>query len=186
MKLSAVFLDRDGVINEDVGFASRRKEAPLLSGVASAIRLLNEQDIPVFVVSNQAGIARGHHTEDDAHHFNESLAAQLKDEGAHIEDWYFCPHHPEGSIEEYAIDCDCRKPKTGLLERAAKEHGVELSRSVMIGDKMIDIEAGRAVGARTILVLTGQGKREWTAWKADFKPAYVAKDLTGAMAWLLA
>lgn len=185
MTIRGVFLDRDGTLNEDaVGFASRRKEATLLPGIASAIRKLNEKKIPVIVISNQAGIARGIHSEEDAHRFNESLAKQLAVNNAHVDGWYFCPHHPEGTIARYAISCECRKPKTGLLQRAAREHGVDLSQSVMVGDKATDIEAGHAVGAQTILVQTGQGAREWARWKQDIKPSFVAQDLSDAVEYL--
>lgn len=185
MTISAVFLDRDGVVNEDTGFANAKEPAPLIAGSAAAIRALNKRGIPVIVVSNQSGIARGFHTEEDTKSFNDSLARNLQAEGASIDGWYFCPHHIEGSVKEYTLECDCRKPKPGLLVRAGKEHGINLSRAVMIGDKQSDIRVGHEIGARTVLVLTGQGEKSKAAWKENYEPTFIARDLREAVELIL-
>ena len=183
-EISTVFLDRDGTINEDAGYTSDPGQLHVIPGVAEAIRSLNERSIPVIVVTNQGGVAHGHHTEDDVNDFHKALSSELQKSGAHIDGFYYCPHHPDGK-GEYKKVCDCRKPMPGLLKQAAKEMGIELSRSVMIGDKARDIGAGRAVGCRTVLVKTGHGEKEWAAWHEDFKPDHVARDLAEAIAWLL-
>ncbi len=149
---AAVFLDRDGVLNEDKKYLSDPKVATLLPGVAKAIKRLNEAGMAVIVVSNQSGVARGFHTEEDIARFNAELVSQLSMEGARVDGWYYCPHLPEGSVSEYAIECDCRKPRSGMLTKAAREHEIDLSRSYMVGDKERDIVAGSSVGAKTILV----------------------------------
>lgn len=172
----AVFLDRDGVLNEDKKYASDPKIAMLLPGVAGAIKRLNDAGMTVIVVSNQSGVARGYHTEDDVQKFNSSLASQLRVEGARVDAWYYCPHLPEGSVSEFAILCDCRKPKTGMLTKAAREHDIDLSKSYMVGDKERDIVAGATVGAKTILV----GSEE-----SNHSPVHRAKDLAEAAEQIL-
>jgi len=185
MKLSAVFIDRDGVLNEEADYLSDPKKLSLIHGAADAIYSLNTQTVSVIVVSNQSGVARGYFLESQIKVVEVALEKELAEQGAHIDGWYYCPHLSEGSVAEYAIECDCRKPKPGLLIRAAQERGIELVDAVMIGDKASDIAAGHAVGARTILVRTGQGEREWAGWREEFKPSYVAKDLADAVQWLL-
>jgi len=182
--LDAVFLDRDGVINEEVENLSHPKHLQLIPGVPDAIRLFNEQSIPVIVVSNQAGVARGARTEKDVELVHEALSKELKKDSAHIDRFYYCPHHPDGK-GEYAKVCDCRKPMPGLLKQAAKDMGLDLSHSVIIGDKAIDIAAGIASGCSTVLVMTGHGAKEWEEWHETFKPDHVAQDLLGASTWLL-
>ncbi|OGG67156.1 hypothetical protein A3C21_04310 [Candidatus Kaiserbacteria bacterium RIFCSPHIGHO2_02_FULL_59_21] len=183
--MDAIFLDRDGVLNEEIGYASDPKDLRLITGATAAIRVFNERSIPVVVVSNQSGIARGYHTETDTKRFNAALSKALQKEGAYVDGWYYCPHHPDGK-GEYAKVCDCRKPMPGLLRRAADEMSLDLSRSVVIGDKASDIAAGIAVGCQTVLVLTGHGANEWAVWREDFQPSHVAPDLARATEWLLA
>lgn len=173
---SAVFLDRDGVLNEDKKYASDPSVAKLLPGVAGAIRRLNEAGMAAIVVSNQSGVARGFHTEEDVRAFNAALEAELRDAGARVDGWYYCPHLPEGEVDEYAIECDCRKPKSGMLTQAAREHDVDLSKSFMVGDRERDIAAGAAVGVKTILV----GEED-----SSHAPSHHAKDLAEAVEYIL-
>ena len=147
MTFSAAFLDRDGTINvkaPEGEYIERPSEVTLLPGAAEAIRSLNDAGIPVVVVTNQRGIALGRMTEEDLADVHARLSALLAAEGARIDALYHCPH-------DKGV-CDCRKPGTALLERAAAEHGIDLARSVLIGDSESDVEAGRRVGARTVLL----------------------------------
>jgi len=177
----AVFLDRDGTINEEVGYLDRIEQFRLLPGTAEAIGMLNRAGRTVVVVTNQAGIARGFFDEAFVEETHRHLQDLLRGVGAHIDGFYYCPHHPTEGREPYRRDCPCRKPKPGLLLRAAAELGLALEDSYMIGDSPKDVEAGIRAGARGILVGTGYGR--------DCLPpqetAYVAEDLTEAVRWIL-
>jgi D-glycero-D-manno-heptose 1,7-bisphosphate phosphatase len=153
----AIFLDRDGVIIEDVNYLARPNQVRLIPGSAEAIAALNRAGWPIVVVTNQAGVARGYFPETAVTCVHRHMARELAAYGAVIEAFYFCPHHPEAEIERYRIACACRKPSPGMLHRAADELGIDLERSWMIGDRISDLEAGAAAGARTILVRTGLG-----------------------------
>ena len=175
----AVFLDRDGVITKEPPYyAHKIDQLELISKSAEAIRLLNESGFKVIVVSNQAGVAREYYQEKDIKIYNNEMKRQLEEKGAHIDAIYYCPHHPGATIKEYRIDCDCRKPKPGMLKRAEKDLNLNLKLSFLIGDKMSDIEAGYRAGCKTILVLTGQGNDELKKIsEMDTKPNYISKDL---------
>ena len=155
----AVFLDRDGVICEDIHYMKEPSQFKLILRVVEAIRLLNERGFKVIVVSNQSGVARGYLTEGDVKRVNLKMISELGDR-CHIDAVYYCPHHPEIGIEPYRKDCVCRKPRPGMLKRAAKDLDIDLKRSFLIGDKMDDVFAGHRAGCETILVLTGQGRDE--------------------------
>jgi len=146
----AAFLDRDGVLNVDHGYVYRLDALALIPGAAEAVRLLNEAGYLVIVVTNQSGVARGFYGEDDVARFNAALAQRLGAEGAHIDAFYHCPHHPQGTVARYAIACDCRKPKPGLLEQAARDFSIDRARSFLIGDRDGDSEAAAAFGIRGI------------------------------------
>ena len=148
MKKAAVFLDRDGTINEQMGYINHLSRFHLLPGVARAIRLLNDHSIPVFVVTNQSGLARGYFPETVLAAVHEALVERLQAEGAQLDGVYVCPHHPEAKEERYRLDCRCRKPKPGLFLQAAVEHDLELSRSYVVGDRWSDLKAAAACGAR--------------------------------------
>lgn len=178
----AIFLDRDGTINEDPGYLTHPGEIRLLPGVADALRLLQEQGFRLVVVSNQSGVARGFLTEAMLEEIQERLEALLKDQGVILSGMYYCPHHPEGA-PPYGQVCGCRKPKGGLVERAARDHGLDLSRSYVIGDQQIDIELARQMGMPAILVLTGQGRLSLTS--GPVHPDYIAPDLAAAARWIL-
>jgi len=179
----AVFLDRDGVVTKEPPYyAHKINQLELIPNSAEAIRLLNESGFKVIVVSNQAGVARGYYQEKDIQIYNNEMKRQLEEKGARIDAIYYCPHHPEATIEKYKIDCDCRKPKPGMLKRAEKDLNLNLKLSFLIGDKMSDIEAGYRAGCKTILVLTGQGNDELKKIpKMDIKPNYISKDLHTAI-----
>lgn len=178
----AIFLDRDGTINEDPGYLSRPSELRLLPGVGEALRLLQEQGFRLVVVSNQSGVARGFLTESKLGEIQRRLDALLKAQGVTLSGMYYCPHHPEGA-PPYRQACDCRKPKGGLVERAAKEHGLDLSRSYVVGDQHIDVQLARQMGMPAILVLTGQGGASLASGRIE--PDYIAPDLAAAARWIL-
>lgn len=179
-KNKTVFLDRDGVITEDPPhYAHRLDQLCIIRGSAQAIQLLNAHNFRIIIISNQSGVARGYYEEDDVKIFNNGMEHLLAKEGAHVDAVYYCPHHPNAIIERYKINCDCRKPKPGMLLNAAKEFDIELQSSILVGDKWSDIEAGHAAGCKSVLVLTGHGTEENNTklGKAD----YIAKDLHDAV-----
>jgi D-glycero-D-manno-heptose 1,7-bisphosphate phosphatase len=153
----AVFLDRDGTINEEVDFLRRPEELQLIPGAAGAVRMLNERGLLTCVISNQSGVARGLLSERDLGPIHDALKAMLAREDARVDRIYYCPHHPTAGQPPYGIDCACRKPNPGMLHRGERELGIDLQRSFVVGDRIVDIQAGKAVGAATLLVLTGYG-----------------------------
>jgi D-glycero-D-manno-heptose 1,7-bisphosphate phosphatase len=177
---SAVFLDRDGTIAEEVGYLNHASRFRMFPFVAAAIYRLNEAGLPVIVVTNQSGVSRGYFPESLVHTVNELMTQQLADAGAKINAIYYCPHTS-------AENCNCRKPKTGMLDRAAQEHALDLQHSFVVGDRYGDIELARNARARSILVRTGYGEGElaWHAAKWPVQPDFVAKDLTQATDWIL-
>lgn len=183
----AVFMDRDGTLTEEVGYVNHPRRLRLLPRSAQAIRRLNEAGIAAVVVTNQAGIARGYFSEEVLQAVNAALVAQLKDEGAHLDGIYVCTHHPTEGAPPYRLDCACRKPRPGLLRRAAAEHGLDLRRSAVVGDRPSDLIAARATGAAGVLVLTGYGLGEWEYRRTTFPvaPDHVAEDLLDAVDWLI-
>ena len=180
----AVFLDRDGVITQEPPhYAHKLSQLELISKSANAIRLLNENGFIVIVASNQSGIARGYYQEEDVILFNQALKENLAKESAHIDAIYYCPHYPEAKIERYRVDCNCRKPKPGLLLRAEEELNIDLKQSFMVGDKLSDIEAGKRAGCKTLMVKTGYGVEELKSNQIACN--YVADDLYDAVEHIL-
>ena len=183
----AVFLDRDGTLNEEVGYVNHLERFVLLPQVGQAIRLLNEHGIKAVVITNQSGVARGYFPESLIHQVHQKMQDLLKKEGARLDGIYYCPHHPDIGIPPYRQKCRCRKPATGLVEDAVKELDIDCSRSYVIGDRDVDIEFAPQIGAKGILVLTGYGKGEWEdlsdQWKV--RPDHVATDLYEAVQWIL-
>lgn len=155
-----VFLDRDGTINDEVDFLSTPDEIHLIEGSDKAIREANQLGLKVFIVTNQSGIARKLLTEKQLLTIHTTLVKMLNKRGAHIDAIYYCPHHPELGELPYRTECECRKPKIGLLQRAAQEFHIDLTKSFVIGDRMIDVQTAHAANATSILVLTGYGKAE--------------------------
>lgn len=186
-KKAAVFLDRDGTINEQMGYINHISRFILLPGVGKAISRLNDQNIPVVVVTNQSGLARGYFPPSLLEDVNKKMTQELAEDGAHIDGLYICPHHPEAKQEEYRKKCTCRKPQTGLLEQAAEELGLDLERSFMVGDRWSDLKCGAAAGASSVLVLTGYGRgdQKYIGPGQQIQPAFVADDLHAAVDWIL-
>jgi len=184
----AVFLDRDGTIIKEVNYLSRLQDVELLPGAAAAIAKLNQLRIPVILVSNQSGIARGKFSENFVKKTHDYLQEILTHEGAHLDDFFFCPHHPEAGIEPYRKVCNCRKPAPGLLHEAAARHHLDLAESYVIGDKLIDVELALRVRGKGILVETGHGKNEKKKigiGKSKIRPDFIAADLDNAVDWIL-
>ncbi|HEX9410004.1 MAG TPA: HAD family hydrolase [Methylomirabilota bacterium] len=184
----AVFMDRDGCLIEEVGYLNHPSRVRILPRSAAAVSRLNAAGIPALMATNQAGIARGYFSAETLAEINAEVVRQLEREGARLDGLYVCTHHPTAGSPPYRQLCECRKPKPGLLHRAARELGLDLSRSVMVGDKPSDVEAGQAAGGAGVLVLTGYGRGEWEylrhAWTV--KPDHVAEDLLDAVVWSLA
>ncbi len=179
----AVFLDRDGTIIEDAGYLGERDKIKFLPRVSKAIKLLNENGFKVIVITNQAGVARGYFTEETVKEINKYIQESLAKQGALIDKTYYCPHHIEGTVEEYMKECHCRKPNPGMIEKAVCEFDIDLKNSFVIGDKTSDIEAGRRAGCKTIL-LTGEDPPN-NGKEIALISDHVAPDLYEAAKWLL-
>lgn len=177
----AVFIDRDGTLNEEVGYLHRPEDVVLVPGAAQALARLNRAGVPVVVVTNQSGIGKGKYGWDDFEAVMARIAELLAEAGARMDAVYAAPHHARGVGEYRHPNHPDRKPNAGMLMRAAEEHGLDLPRSWMIGDKALDLGAGRNAGCRVALVRTGYG-REVDATLADL----VAEDLAEAVARILA
>ena len=172
----AVFLDRDGTINQDTGYIDSPERLFIIDGAASAIKRLNSKGFRVVVITNQSGVGRGYFTKEAADSVNKKLEEVLKREGAHLDGIYYCPHHPDDN-------CECRKPRIGLLEKAKNDLAIDFKKSYVIGDKVSDIEIAQGIGGKGILVLTGSGKDE--KQKLDHEPSYIATDLKDAVEWII-
>jgi D-glycero-D-manno-heptose 1,7-bisphosphate phosphatase len=175
MSRRAVFLDRDGTLNVEKEYLYRPEDWEWIPGAIEAIRLLNAAGFVVVVTSNQSGVARGYYNEQAVRDLHATVDRWLKAEGARVDGYYYCPHHPQyGAVR----DCDCRKPAPGMLLAGAREHDIDLKKSYVVGDKSADVGAARAVGATPILVATGYGKTERA--KVDASVAYEADVLAAA------
>jgi D-glycero-D-manno-heptose 1,7-bisphosphate phosphatase len=180
-------LDRDGTICEDVGYLDALERLRLLPNSALAIAAAAKAGFQSVLVTNQAGVARGRFEENLVGEAHDRLRALLAERGARLDGIYYCPHHPEAEIARYRLDCECRKPRPGMLLRARDEMGIDLVASYVVGDRFRDLEAGARVGATPILVLTGHGQDElqYHAAEASARPEYVAEDLLNAVRWIL-
>jgi D-glycero-D-manno-heptose 1,7-bisphosphate phosphatase len=153
-----VFIDRDGTLNEDIGYVSAPDELVLYPWTAEAVRRINDSGLLAIVITNQSGIARGLYTEKTLDAIHSRMIHELARGGAKIDAVYYCPHHPDVGDARYRIDCECRKPRTGMLELASREHRIDIAASYVIGDKASDIKLAENAGARSALVLTGYGR----------------------------
>jgi len=181
-----VFLDRDGTVCEEVGYLSSAAEMRLIPGSAEAIRRLNARGFKVFIVTNQAGVARGFFPESILPALHAEMERLLRKERARIDGLYYCPHHPTEGVPPYRVACDCRKPAPGLLIKAATRFGLDLPSSYMVGDHLSDVECGRRVGAQTVLLLTGHGREQADKMASlPAPPSYVADNLYAAVEWIL-
>ena len=187
MGAPAVFMDRDGTINDEVGYVNHITRFRLLPRSVKAIRLINQSSYKAVIVTNQAGVARGYFPEELVKEIHENLERTLSKEDAHLDGIYYCPHHPVYGMGRYKKDCECRKPKIGMIQKAAKDLNVDLSNSYMVGDRGADIQMAKEFGGKGILVLTGYGKGEYEYLSKTWtvRPDYVAEDLYDAVEWIL-
>jgi len=187
---AAIFLDRDGVLIEDVHLLVNSRDIRVLEGVPQALRSLKEAGFKLIVISNQTVVARGLVTEQQIYAMNAEMEHFLEQAGGpHLDGFYFCPHHPNAILPAYRIDCECRKPRPGLLLRAAREHKLDLGASFVVGDRITDIIAGVRAGCRTVLVQTGkhQAPPIETVEPLDesVQPDHVCPNLMAAAEWIL-
>ncbi len=187
MKRPAIFIDRDGTINEQMGYINHLSRFHIFSGVPEAIRLLNENNFFVIVVTNQSGVARGYFPIELVENIHEYMRDTLEKQGAKIDAVFFCPHYPRSRLKEYALECDCRKPKTGMIRQALDRFDIDLAQSYMIGDHYTDLEFAHNGNIKSIMVKTGYGlgEAEYILPGLQHKPVYVADDLLDAVKWIL-
>lgn len=178
-----VYIDRDGTLNEEVNYLYRKEDLRFTKKAEMAIRALNDHGFLVVVVTNQAGVARGYYTEEDVQALHRYINECLKESGAHIDDFYYCPHHPQHGVGIYQTECSCRKPETGMLELAGKKYDIDKRHSYMIGDNKGDILAGRRFGVTTVLVETGYGQQ--VRGELEGICDYYAADLYAAVQWII-
>lgn len=181
----AVFLDRDGTLNEEVGYLDRLDRLVLFPWTIDAVRLLNRAEFAVVVVTNQAGVARGFFEESFVHDVHRHIDRLFADGGARVDGYYYCPHHPDATIEAYRLECECRKPRPGMIRRAERDLGLDLARSYVVGDRWLDIGLARAVGATGVLVKTGYGAEEASRPDGGPPAAAVVENLMEAVGWIL-
>jgi D-glycero-D-manno-heptose 1,7-bisphosphate phosphatase len=183
----AVFLDRDGTINEQRGYINHISRFVLLPRTTEAVRLLNEHGFLAIIVTNQSGVARGYFPIELVNEVHEHLKELLRKEGAYVDGIFFCPHYHRGEVGEYTIECNCRKPRPGLIEKARKNLDIDMAGSYLIGDRVSDIELAKRCNLKGVLVKTGYGKGdlEYVFPNSRAKPLHVAKDLLAAVRWII-
>ncbi len=182
-----VFLDRDGTVICEKDFLGDPEGVELLPHAAEAIAQLNSNGYLVIIISNQSGVARGYYDEHAVQRVNKRIVNDLAEAGARIDGIYYCPHLAEGTVPEYRVACECRKPRPGMGHKAINDFPIDSQNMVMIGDRAADIEFGKNLGCRTILVTTGYGRRERERIDDEglAAPDYIASDLAEAVTWLL-
>src|SRR5579863_6489414 len=186
-KRPAVFLDRDGTISEEVGYVNHIDRLQLFPWTAEAIRKLNHAGLPAVVVTNQSGVGRGYFPEELVRQTHERIARELAAGGAHIDRFYYCPHHPESRVAAYRAPCRCRKPLTGMLDDAARELGLDLGASYLVGDSLRDMQTAANGGARSVLVMTGYGRGNYEYHRGSLAPppGLIAENLLDAVEKIL-
>ncbi|MGA7827781.1 MAG: D-glycero-beta-D-manno-heptose 1,7-bisphosphate 7-phosphatase [Geobacteraceae bacterium] len=178
----AVFLDRDGVINVEKGYLHRSEDFEFLPGVPQALHLLKEAGFLLVVVTNQSGVARGYYPLEDVYELHRHLQRELAATGVAIDRFYICPHHPDHGPGSQPEECSCRKPLPGMIEKALSDFQIDPARCYLVGDKLSDIEAGRAAGCRCLLVRTGHGS---VSEKGAPKELTIVDDLPAAARFIL-
>ena len=183
----AVFLDRDGTINEEAGYINHISRFRLLKESAYGIKLLNEAGFLVFVVSNQSGAAKGYFPEKLIDEVNITMLTELAAYGAKIDKIYYCPHSVDGKVDRLRMECDCRKPKTGMIKNAIKDYNINIFKSFVIGDRINDIIFAHTAGLKGVMVKTGygMGELEYILPSVEDKPDYIAADLRDAALWII-
>ena len=183
---AAVFLDRDGTMVKDVGYLSRLDDLEWFPYTIDAVRLLNRAEYLVFIVSNQGGVGLGFYPEAFVTQTHEAMNRQIAASGGRVDGWFYCPHHPRAVLDALRLDCDCRKPRAGMVRQALERFPIDLARSFVVGDKVTDVGLARTVGARGVLVRTGYGEVELARAGGSLPDAaLVAADLMEATSWIL-
>lgn len=183
----AVFLDRDGTMLHDVGYLSRFEDLRWYPWTIDAVRLLNRAGFLVCVTTNQSGIALGFCTDVFVRRVHDTMAADIDAAGGRVDAWFYCPHHPQAQIDALRLECDCRKPKPGMIQQAQARFAIDVAQSYVIGDKSADVALAAGVGARGVLVRTGYGEAELVRHGGRVPGAtHVAADLLDAVTWILA
>jgi D-glycero-D-manno-heptose 1,7-bisphosphate phosphatase len=181
----AVFLDRDGTLVEERGYLDRLEQLTLFPWTPDAIRLLNRAGFAVVVITNQAAIGRGIIDVPFLSEVHAALDARLAAGGARVDRYYFCPHHPEAALQEYRQTCRCRKPAPGMIEQACRELDLDPARSVMVGDRWLDVMSGQAAGTRGVLLRTGHGGHEEAQAPDGVRADAILNNLMEATGWIL-
>ena len=181
----AVFLDRDGTLNIDAGYLDRKERLMLFPWSLDSVRLLRRAGYAVVVVPNQSGVGRGMIEESFVEEVHQIIQSRLVDIGEKLDGHYYCPHEPSASIEAFRVDCDCRKPKPGLVTRAARDLGLDVERSIVVGDKWSDIGLAKQTGARGVLVRTGYGRSQEKNRQEGLSADAVVDTLMDAVNWIL-
>ena len=181
----AVFLDRDGTLNVDAGYLDRKERLMLFPWSLDSVRLLRRAGYAVVVVTNQSGVARGMIEESFVEEAHQIIQSRLIDIGEKLDGHYYCPHEPSASIEAFRVDCDCRKPKPGLVTRAARDLGLDVEKSIVVGDKWSDIGLAKQTGARGVLVRTGYGRSQEKNCQEGLSADAVVDNLMDAVNWIL-
>jgi len=184
-KKGGIFLDRDGTIIAERHYLKEIKQLELLPEVVQGLKLLKQTKLPLYLVTNQAGVAHGHFTEETVDELHQYLVQFLKQFGISLRGILYCPHHPTAEIETYRTECSARKPEPGLLKQAATHDGLNLNKSYLIGDKLSDIMAGNQVGSKTILVLSGYGASEAHRIGEGTLPKHIALNFYQAAQWIV-
>ena len=183
---AAAFLDRDGTITSEHGYVTRPEDVALIDGAAAAIRELNEAGILAVIISNQSGVARGLMSEEDMAAVHAATESLLSDEGAQLSGAYYCPNHPDGTLERYTRDATCRKPALGMLELAIRDLDIDVAQSTMIGDQVTDVEFANRAGIPAVLVMTGKGATHLElARERGLSVAAHVSDLGAAVRWII-
>ena len=184
-KRPAIFLDRDGTITEECGYVNHPSRLKLIRGAGEAIRMCNEHGFLAVVVTNQAGVAHGHFTEAFVRDLHRHLDERFRAGGARIDAFYYCPHMPSARVEAYRTECECRKPKPGMVLQAQRDLDLDLGRSFIVGDQWSDLGLGRAAGLKTILVRTGYGPSVEALPRDGITADLVVDTLMDAVSWIL-
>jgi D-glycero-D-manno-heptose 1,7-bisphosphate phosphatase len=188
MQRRAVFIDRDGTISEEVGYINHPSRFRLFPFAGEAIKYLNLNDWLAIVVTNQAGVARGYFSEDMINTVHEAMTGALDAAGARLDAIYYCAHHPSVGEPPYRFDCDCRKPKPGLINRAAEDFNIDLSESWMVGDRYSDVQLAHNAGVKSMFVMSGYGRGEWEHQRESWTelPDQTAENLLEAVRLIVA
>lgn len=180
----AIIFDRDGTLNEEVGYAGRPDQFHVYPYAVEAVRRVNAAGWAAVVVTNQAGVAKGLYDEAAVAALHRLLAEHLAAGGARLDGIYYCPHHPKGTVPGYGMVCECRKPAPGMLRQAAADLALDLPASWVIGDRRLDVGLAQAVGARAVLVRTGYGEQELAGEPIEPPPQHIAGDALAAVEWI--